>query len=204
MVNWFAIAKDVLLFFGKIMHFEKLLFSRYWVFESLVDIPRSKGRWKQTLKLSHSQRRRRLRSFGIVFLYDLFWFNCQEGFMMIYMLFFYSLFGSSSQGEFRFLFLLQPNQNSWFTRLAGRCFSNCFFWIFWTYSAFWLALPEKTEAMDDPEVREKEYQEMFRQVKCKIDDKVKWKKTRKKWPNENCSIYISYTCINVSNVKMAR
>ena len=72
-------------FFGKIVHFEKLLFSRYWVFESLVDIPRSKGRWKQTLKLSHSQRRRRLRSFGIAFLYDfldstakkdLWWFTC--------------------------------------------------------------------------------------------------------------------------------
>ena len=117
MINWFAIVKDVLFFFGKIMHFEKLLFSRYWVFESLVDIPRSKGRWKQTLKLSHSQRRRRLRSFGIVFLYDLFWFNCQEGFMMIYMLFFYSLFGSSSQGEFRFLFYCNririPDSRDW-------------------------------------------------------------------------------------------
>ena len=175
--------------------------------------------WKQTLKLSHSQRRRRLRSFGIVFLYDLFWFNCQEGFMMIYMLFFYSLFGSSSQGEFRFLFLLQPNQNSWFTRLAGRCFSNCFFWIFWTYSAFWLALPEKTEAMDDPEVREKEYQEMFRQVKCKIDDKVKWKMTRKKvaqWKLFNLYLIYVYHSVfsalyihvqivlSMSNVKMAR
>ena len=73
MVNWFAIAKDVLLFFERIMHFEKLLFSRYWVFESLVDIPRSKGRWKQTLKLSHFQRRRRLRSFGIAFFVRFVW-----------------------------------------------------------------------------------------------------------------------------------
>ena len=40
--------------------------------------------------------------------------------------------------------------------------------------------------MDDPEVREKEYQEMFRQVKCEIDEE-------KKWPNENGHIKNGFT-----------
>ena len=175
MVNWFAIAKDVLLFFERIMHFEKLLFSRYWVFESLVDIPRSKGRWKQTLKLSHFQRRRRLRSFGIAFFVRFVWIQLPRRIYDDLHAFF--LFFVWSQGEFRFVFYCNRIR---IPDSRDCCFSNCFFWNFWTYSAFWLALPEKTEAMDDPEVREKEYQEMFRQVKCKIDDKVKWKKTRKK------------------------
>ena len=120
--------KTFFCFFGKIMHFEKLLFSRYWVFESLVDIPRSKGRWKQTLKLSHFQRRRRLRSFGIAFFVRFVWIQLPRRIYDDLHAFF--LFFVWSQGEFRFVFLLQPNQNSWFTRLTGRCFCNCFFWIF--------------------------------------------------------------------------
>ena len=191
MVNWFAIAKDVLLFFEKIMHFEKLLFSRYWVFESLVDIPRSKGRWKQTLKLSHFQRRRRLRSFGIAFFVRFVWIQLPRRIYDDLHAFFSILCLDLAAKETSDLFFYCNRIRIPDSRDC--CFSNCFFWNFWTYSAFWLALPEKREAMDDPELREKEYQEMFRQVKCKIDDNVKWKKTRKKSLNENCSIYISYT-----------
>ena len=86
---------------------------------------------------------------------------------MIYMLFSILCFDLAAKENSDFFFYCNririPDSRDWLVVVL----------VTVSFGSFGLILPEKTEAMDDPEVREKEYQEMFRQVKCKIDDKFK-------------------------------
>ena len=57
----------------------------------------------------------------LLFLYHLFGPNRHEGFMMIYMFFSSNSLLDLAAMENSDFFLLQPNQDSIFTKLAGRC-----------------------------------------------------------------------------------